>query len=88
MSSVSPKPQDDKTAATGASEAEAARQVKFEPGNSGKDEGRKDRGDDPPDAAEKLGTKRRDGEKGPDDRPPSEAVSARRLTTETDDGAS
>jgi hypothetical protein len=61
MTPGSPKPETEDSAATGVSEAEAARAVDFEPDRSAKPGRGKHPKDQPPDAAERLGTKRRDG---------------------------
>ena len=86
MTPGSPRPENDNSLATGASEAEAARRVDFEPDRSAapaKDGKPTDR---EPDVAEKVGTKRRDGERDKDEAPPG-AVSPEDLSSESDDGA-
>lgn len=88
MTPGSPKPEAEDSAATGASAAEAERPVDFEPDRGAKPGKGKDPKDQPPDAAERLGTKRRDGEKDETNGAPPGAVSPENLTTESDDGAS
>lgn len=83
----SPKVNDDKTAATGESEPDAARPVRFEPKESARPGKGKEALDQPPDAAELAGTKRKDGQTDRDVAPPG-AVSPDKLTTESDDGVS
>lgn len=89
MTPGSPKPEQDASAATGASEADAVTPVEFkkkpDAGPSGGS--RPSEKDEPPDAAELAGTKRRDGEAREDGKAGPAAVSPEDLTTESDDGA-
>lgn len=83
----SPKPEDDNSAATGASEAEAARPVRFAP-RPDAGPGRGDAlGDGAPDAAEAAGTKRPDGDgrRTPETAPG--AIDPKDLDASSDDGA-
>ncbi|MGA0530862.1 hypothetical protein [Hansschlegelia sp. KR7-227] len=90
MSAGSPKPEEDSTMVDGASEADAARPVKFEHRKGvGPGEGGSPAGDEAPDAGELAGSKRKDGEPAPAASPASPgAIPPDEVTTETDDGVS
>ncbi|GLK78492.1 hypothetical protein [Methylopila turkensis] len=82
----SPKPEKDRSAATGASEADAVRPVPFErrpdagPGKGPAPDG-------PPDAAETAGVKRRDGDAQKTPKSAPGAIDPAKLDSESDDGA-
>ncbi len=86
MAPVSPKPQSDRTLADGVSEADAVRPIPFEqdakdgPGEGG-------RGDEPPDAAELAGTKRKSGGRSGERSTPG-VTPVDELNGENDDGVS
>lgn len=80
-----PKMNDDKTLATGESEAEAARPVRFEPQErAGPDDGKGDPANEPPDAGDLADAKR---ETDNEDKAAPGAIAPENLTTESDDGA-
>lgn len=88
MTPQSPTPAKDDSAATGASEADAAKPVDFEKNAGDGPHARSDRSekDEPPDAAELAGTKIRGGDENGGKAGPG-AVSPEDLTTDNDDGA-